>query len=112
MQVDYQLLGKRIAALRKEQGYTQEALAERAGMTNVFLSNIENCRSIPSLETLMKLCGALSATPDQILLGTQTQSPDYLNSDILRKLERCTPQERRLVDGFLELLARERNRVP
>ncbi|WP_418664341.1 hypothetical protein [Anaerotruncus massiliensis (ex Liu et al. 2021)] len=33
---------------------------------------------------------------------------NYLNSDILRKLEGCTPAERRLVDGFIDLLVDQR----
>lgn len=109
MQIDYNLMGKRIAALRKKRGLTQERLAELADVTNNFISHIETCRSIPSLETVVKLCSALDATPDEILLGTGTNSPGYLCGDILRKLEDCTPADRRLVDGFIDLLLRQQN---
>ncbi|WP_418704037.1 hypothetical protein [Anaerotruncus massiliensis (ex Liu et al. 2021)] len=47
-------------------------------------------------------------TPDELLLGTSTHEQNYLNSDILRKLEGCTPAERRLVDGFIDLLVDQR----
>lgn len=50
----------RIAYLRRRKGLTQEQLAERADVTNNYISHIENCRSIPSLETVVKLCGALA----------------------------------------------------
>lgn len=110
MQIDYAVFGRRIAAIRKKRGLTQEKLAERADVTNNFISHIETCRSIPSLETVVKLCNALDVTPDALLLGTETRSRAYLTQDILRKLEGCAPQERRLVDGFIDLLVAERRR--
>nr|WP_243150778.1 helix-turn-helix transcriptional regulator [Anaerotruncus sp. 1XD42-93] len=110
VQIDYAVFGRRIAAIRKKRGLTQEKLAERADVTNNFISHIETCRSIPSLETVVKLCNALDVTPDALLLGTETRSRAYLTQDILRKLEGCTPQERRLVDGFIDLLVAERRR--
>ena len=110
--MDYDIIqsGERIRQLRVESGLTQEKLAERADVTNNFISHIETCRSIPSLETVVKLCNALDVTPDALLLGTETRSRAYLTQDILRKLEGCTPQERRLVDGFIDLLVAERRR--
>lgn len=108
MFVDYNLLGRRIATLRRLKGLTQEQLAERADVTNNYISHIENCRLIPSLETVVKLCGALEVTPDELLLGASTQEKNYLSGDILRKLESCTPAERRLVDGFIDLLIGQR----
>ena len=59
--VDYSVLGKRIAYIRHKKGMTQEGLAECAELSTVYISHIENSRSIPSLETLMKLCAALAA---------------------------------------------------
>ncbi|WP_066452870.1 helix-turn-helix domain-containing protein [Anaerotruncus rubiinfantis] len=109
MTIDYNLMGRRIAEIRKKRGLTQEKLAEMADLTNNFISHIETCRSIPSLETIVKLCDALSVTPDEILLGTGTASPEYLSSDIIQKLETCSPSERRLVNGFIDLLLSQRN---
>ena len=60
LQIDYAALGKRIASLRRKKGFTQEQLAEMAELSIVYISHIENSRSIPSLETLMKLCAALA----------------------------------------------------
>lgn len=108
MQIDYSLLGKRVANLRKQQGFTQEQLAEKIGLTPIFISHIETNRSVPSLKTTIKLCNALQVGPEELLMGMEPDSRQYLNNDILRKLEACTPEERRLVDGFLELLLSQR----
>lgn len=97
MTIDYSAVGKRISLIRKNRGMTQEQLAEKAELSNIYISHIENSRSIPSLETLMKLCSALDITPDEVLLGTKQDMENYLQSDIQKKLILCTPKERRMV---------------
>lgn len=108
MTIDYSAVGKRISLIRKQNGITQEQLAEKAELSNVYISHIENSRSIPSLETLMKLCSALDITPDEVLLGTKQDMENYLQSDIQKKLILCTPKERRMVSRFIDLLLEER----
>ncbi|WP_419544507.1 helix-turn-helix domain-containing protein [Negativibacillus massiliensis] len=108
MTIDYSAVGKRISLIRKNRGMTQEQLAEKAELSNIYISHIENSRSIPSLETLMKLCSALDITPDEVLLGTKQDMENYLQSDIQKKLILCTPKERRMVSRFIDLLLEER----
>lgn len=110
MNIDYELLGKRIACYRKGKGLTQEKLAEKAEISNNYLSNIENNHSIPSLETILKLCIVLDITPNDLLLGIHPKSPHYMINEISDKLSLCTPQEKSLVNGFIELLLMERKR--
>lgn len=105
--IDYAAVGKRIAAIRKKQHMTQERLAEKTELSIVYISHIENSRSIPSLETLMKLCEVLNVTPDELLLGTRRDMENYLLSDIQQKLLHCSPRQRRLVDRFIDLLLSE-----
>ena len=107
---DYSLIGKRLAAVRKERKLTQEKLAELTDLANNYISNIENGRSIPSLETLVKLCNALEITPNELLLGTAKTSKTYLTSELYDKINNCTPKEKRLIDGFISLLIAERNK--
>lgn len=108
MTIDYSAVGKRISLIRKNRGMTQEQLAEKAELSNIYISHIENSRSIPSLATLMKLCSALDITPDEVLLGTKQDMENYLQSDIQKKLILCTPKERRMVSRFIDLLLEER----
>ena len=108
MNIDYQTLSKRISDLRRKKGLTQESLAEKTELSSNYISHTENSRSIPSLETLMKLCSALDITPDEVLLGTKQDMENYLQSDIQKKLILCTPKERRMVSRFIDLLLEER----
>jgi len=52
-------IGARIKALREQRGLSQEALAERAGITRGYLARLEIGRHEPTLTTLGKLAKAL-----------------------------------------------------
>lgn len=108
MVVDYSLLGSRLAAARKKRGLTQEKLAEMTELANNYISNIENNRSIPSLETVVKLCNALDITPNDILLGLSKEKDDYMSDELYELISKCSAKEKRLIKGFVELLNTEK----
>lgn len=60
-------LSARINQRRKMQSLTQSQLAERVGITQAFLAEIEKGRKRPSLEVLEKLCDALGCSADFLL---------------------------------------------
>ena len=70
MEIDFSVLGKRISQRRHELWFKQCTVAEKAGISNNYLSNIENGKSIPSLQSFSDICIALSTTPDYFFLGT------------------------------------------
>jgi transcriptional regulator with XRE-family HTH domain len=53
------LLGRRLRALRKQRGLTQEELGERARLSGKFVGLIERGTGNPSLEVLARLSEAL-----------------------------------------------------
>ena len=65
--IDYYELGKRIQLRRKELGLSQEAAAERCGISPSFYSNIERGIKIMSLETFVSICKAFSISADYLL---------------------------------------------
>ena len=76
MNLDYKLIGKRIARRRKELHLTQAIVEERAEIAQKYLSNIENAYSIPSIEVIMRLAIALDTTPDEFLVGAVRHGED------------------------------------
>lgn len=67
-------LGRRIQALRKEQGLTQDALAERMGVTPQAVSKWENDQSCPDILSLPQLAKELNTTVDTLLTGASADS--------------------------------------
>jgi transcriptional regulator with XRE-family HTH domain len=56
------VLGKRLRALRERQGRTLTEVAERAGISPQYLSEIERGRKEPSSEMIAAVSGALGTT--------------------------------------------------
>jgi len=108
MEIDYNKMGQRIKWLREQKRLTQEQLAEVIDMSNNYISNIENNRSIPSLETLVKICNALDTTPDYILLDSVYACKEYIVDEIAKKLSQCNPKETRLISKFISLVIEEK----
>ena len=68
--MDYQKLGKRIRSLRAQEEMTQDQLGEAAGYTGTHIGQIENARTVPSLEAVVNISNALHATPDELLMDS------------------------------------------
>lgn len=100
MYIDFNTLGKRIAQRRLALGYKQNELAEKADLSNNYLSNIENGHSIPSLKTFANICIQLETTPDMFLLGT-VKTNDVPQS-IIDNLKLCNNQSLKLIDEIIQ----------
>ena len=64
---DMEKIGKRIAFLRKERGYTGEALAERLQVSPQAVSKWENAKCLPETSVLSALAEALGCSIDNLL---------------------------------------------
>ena len=64
------VLGRRVAALRGDRGWTQADLAHRAAISRVALSHIEAGMSTPGERTVVLLAGLLRVEPHELVEGT------------------------------------------
>jgi transcriptional regulator with XRE-family HTH domain len=65
----YQRLGQRLREQRQLRGFTQQELAEKAGLTTAFLSYLENGSRKGSLDAYLALGQALGLKPETLLGG-------------------------------------------
>ena len=56
------LVGENVARLRREKDLTQEALAERSGLSQQYISGLERGRRNPTVITLYELAQALGVS--------------------------------------------------
>jgi transcriptional regulator with XRE-family HTH domain len=56
------LVGANTARIRREKGLTQEALAERSGLSQQYISGLENGLRNPTIVTLYELATALGVS--------------------------------------------------
>ncbi len=71
--MDQQKIGRFLKSLRREKGLTQEALAERLGVTGRSVSRWENASSLPELSLLMELADFYGVELREILDGERMQ---------------------------------------
>jgi len=62
-----QLFGEVLRGLRKERKLSQEALAEKAGLTADYLGFIERGDNVPTLTVILKLAKALDIDAGSLL---------------------------------------------
>jgi transcriptional regulator with XRE-family HTH domain len=103
-------LGRRIAALRKERGYTQTELADQVGAIQVVVSNYERGKLRPHPDMLVRLAKALRVSADE-LLGVQpaSQNGAPVSRRVLRRLQAIDQLPKRdqdalfrTIDAFLQ----------
>lgn len=77
-ELDYVRVGKRIREARKINGWSQDVLAKKCGISMSFLGHIERGTRIMSLETFTSICTALGANADELLWGVVQPSEGLL----------------------------------
>ena len=80
--MDAKKTGERIAALRKEKGWSQTELAERLGVTNKAVSRWETGRGYPDVELLPLLAKELGVTISELLDGARTPAPPQVEEQM------------------------------
>ena len=71
-----EILGSNIRNLRKECGWTQEKLAEKADISVPFMTQIELGRKSASLEVIEKIAKALGVSYEMLFKTEKTESKD------------------------------------
>ena len=99
----YQVAGRNIRRLRLEAGFTQQALAERAGLSTPFVSFLEIGRKKGSLESYDRLAGALGVPIATLFAATPDKAPWGANP-----LPGLTAAERKTVWRLVQTLRRKR----
>lgn len=62
-----QRLAVNIVRLRKEKGWSQEELADRAGLHRTYISAVERCVRNPTITVVAKIAEALGAQAGALL---------------------------------------------
>ena len=89
----YHEIGERIRKSRQEARISQEELAEYAGISGSYISDIEAGKRNFSVDVLMKIAEALQVSTDWILRADTPSTAAVLNRDIERILDGLSADE-------------------
>jgi transcriptional regulator with XRE-family HTH domain len=110
-------LGQRLARIRKEQGFTQQQLAERTGLIQVLISDYEHGKLRLTAEMAVRFADVLGVSTDDLLRGkkgaaTSRRQPSLKLLRRMEQIENLPPYRQRAllttIDGFLAAATQER----
>ena len=100
-----QAIGNRIKQYREAVGLTQEALAERVG-----LSAIERGVSFPRIERLVAVINEVQASADQIFIDVIQNSSPLRESVLSDEIEKLPLREQQRIFAVVEAMILEANK--
>lgn len=100
--MDYYAIGQRIRKKRKAHRLSQEALAERVGISVTHMSHIETGNTKLSLSVLVDLAAALEVRTDDLLFDGHTAEKSAAVESVIQMLDSCTTQQVRVIEDILK----------
>jgi len=102
-------VGDRIREIREEMGMKQDVLAERAGLSKGFLSDVENDKRNVGSQNLLKIANVLGASVDYLLRGEVSDSGVSEPIMIPPELSQAAEELELSYSATIELLAAHRS---
>lgn len=102
--MDYYLIGQKIRKYRKAQSLSQEALAEKIGISTTHMSHIETGNTKLSLSVLVQLATVLNVSTDDILFDRPSASENVLTDMLVNMLEGCDAQKLSIIIDVVQSL--------
>ena len=102
MPINRYTLGERIYESRKRRKLTQSDLAEMVGISNTYLSHIENGSKNMSMDTFIDIVNALGVTADELLIDNIRTDDMLLGDKVSEVLKGCSVYEKKVM---LDVLA-------
>lgn len=113
MNIDYNIIGRRIKELRNSKRISQMVLAEKCDICDSYLSYIECGRRIPSLALLLKIAAALDTPIDTIFKESTDTDEDTYTNEFEELMGDCTLYEKRIIyDTLISLKESIRQNKP
>lgn len=89
--IDTAFISKRIAQLRAEKDVSARDMSLSLGQSQSYINNIENKKSLPSMEMFLYICEFLCVEPKEFF-DEETTSPTKLN-EAFELLKTLTPKQ-------------------
>jgi transcriptional regulator with XRE-family HTH domain len=121
------VIGTRLRALREDRKFSQGDIEKRTGLLRCYISRVENGHTVPSIETLEKLAGALEiplyqlfyegdeppplpnlskrATTEELAMDAETEKENRFFEKVRRLMSRIDEKDRQLLLYMAQKLA-------
>lgn len=98
-EINYVEIGKRIKLEREKNNLTRDTLAEAAGISSIYLSQLERSERNGSLNVICNIASILNVSLDYLIYGDD--SIEITKEDVIRKINSLNKRELQVVDSIL-----------
>ena len=102
MEIDYELIGKRIREERISQNLSQQTLSEISNISPTNISHIERGATKLSLPTLVSIANALAVSADFLLCDSLVEADKIYIDEINELLLDCNPNELKIIIDIMK----------
>ncbi|MFI3299927.1 MAG: helix-turn-helix transcriptional regulator [Candidatus Gastranaerophilales bacterium] len=91
------LIGAKIKQIRKQNKMTQELFSEKIGIESVSLSNIENGKSFPSMQTILKIFEEFDILPNDFFDVEYLKSSIEIENDLIDIIKSSSDDKKKIL---------------
>ena len=103
-------IGKRIRTCREQKGWTQQAFAEKVGISIAYTGMIERGEKIPKLETFIRIANVLEVSADLLLADVIKAQPFSDTSARAEVVNSLSKESRERIYDVIDTLVRHEKR--
>lgn len=103
-------IGKRIRTCREQKGWTQQAFAEKVGISIAYTGMIERGEKIPKLETFIRIANVLEVSADLLLADVIKAQPFSDTSARAEVVNSLSKESRKRIYDVIDTLLRHEKR--
>lgn len=92
--MDTASIGKRIRKYREQRGWTQEAFAEKIGLSVTYTGMVERGEKVPKLETFINIANVLGVSTDLLLADVLVARYEIKSSEMTDEISALKQGER------------------
>jgi len=110
-ELDKVSFGRRLYAIRREQHFTSDRLAELCEVNPTFIRQIESASRLPSLSVFVRMCNTLRVAPNYFLIDSLLWDKEDEIAALDQKLRALSPRQFRTVLGTISTLISELSEI-
>lgn len=104
--------GKRLRQIRVSKNISIGTLAERVGVLDTYIPQLERGEKLPSFDTLICLANALGVTTDDLVCDYIDADKTTVPNNISKKMEKLNTKQRRhaeeMIDKMVEYMLEDK----
>ena len=102
MNNDKPLIGKKIKEIRKKNNLTQEGFCEMIGIEPSSLSNVENGKSFPSMQTVLKIMEKFKVSAQDFFDFKYLMDEKELDTQIFELIKNMTNEKKQIIYRIIQ----------